>query len=116
MPICLPQSDKFPDERGVVYEAGWGSNHDCTTNDKGPDPFSKCKFPFFSGEAGLSIPFNQCLLTKSPSQKNKGCKDLYELMIKRKGQDVSFLDKNYGRVNTPAIKPLIYKLTNMLNT
>ena len=122
MPICLPLSDKFPDQKGIVYVAGWGLHHestqelDCTTGDKGPDPFSKCKFPFFSGEAGLSIPFNQCLLTKSPSQMNKGCKDLYKLMLKRKGQDVSFLDKNYGRVNTPAIKPLIYKLTNMLNT
>ena len=106
MPICLPPAEKFPDEKGIVYVAGWGLHHestqelDCTTGDKGPDPFSKCKFPFFLGDTGLSLPFHQCLLTKSPSQKNKGCKDLYELMIKRKGQDVSFLDKNYGRVNT----------------
>jgi hypothetical protein len=98
MPICLPHSDKFPDEKGVVYEAGWGSNHDCTTNNKGPDPFSKCKFPFFS--EGLNLPFNQCVLTKSPSAKNKGCQELYQLMKKRNGNTTSFLDENYGRVNT----------------
>ena len=104
MPICLPPSDKFPDEKGVVYAAGWGQKEtkekDCTTGDKGPDPFSRCKFPFFLGDAGLSMSFNQCLLSKSPSHNNKGCKDLYELMKKRKGNTTSFLDKNYGRVNT----------------
>ena len=99
MPICLPHGDKFPDEAGVVYEAGWGSNHDCNTNDKGPDPFSKCKFPFFSEDAGLALPLNQCLLTKSPSAKNKDCQDLYQLMRKRKGNTTSFLDQGYGRVN-----------------
>ena len=99
MPICLPRSDKFPDEAGVVYEAGWGSNDDCTTNNKGPDRFSKCKFPFFSEDAGLSLPLNQCLLTKSPSAKNKGCQDLYQLKRKRKGNMTSFLDQGYGRVN-----------------
>ena len=106
MPICLPLSDKFPDEKGIVYVAGWGLHHestqelDCTTGDKGPDPFSKCKFPFFSGEIGLAMSFNDCLLTKSPSSNDKDCKELYKLMIKRKGQDVSFLAENYGRVNT----------------
>ncbi len=25
MPICLPQSDRFPDTRGVVHVAGWGA-------------------------------------------------------------------------------------------
>jgi len=25
MPICLPESDKFPDSSGVVYVAGWGA-------------------------------------------------------------------------------------------
>ena len=99
MPICLPRNDKFPDERGIVYEAGWGSNDDCITNNKGPDRFSKCKFPFFSEDAGLAIPFDQCLLTKSPSAKNKGCHDLYQLMRKRKGNTTNFLDQGYGRVN-----------------
>jgi hypothetical protein len=123
MPICLPPSDKFPDEKGIVYVAGWGLHHesteekDCTTGDKGPDPFSKCKFPFFLGDAGLSLPFNQCLKTKSPSQQNKGCKELYKMMVKRRGQDTSFLDENYGRVNTDRPSNLlIHKLTNMLNT
>ena len=55
MPICLPLSTKFPDDKGIVYVAGWGMRHeasqekDCITNEKGPDPFSKCKFPFFLG-------------------------------------------------------------------
>ena len=91
MPICLPLSDKFPDEKGIVYVAGWGLHHestqekDCTTGDKGPDPFSKCKFPFFSEDAGLTLPLNQCVFTNSPSAKNKGCQELYQLMRKRKG-------------------------------
>ena len=106
MPICLPPSAKFPDKKGIVHVAGWGLNHkstkkgDCTTGDKGPDPFSRCKFPFFLGDVGLSMSLNQCLLSKSPSHNNKGCKDLYELMKKRKGNTTSFLDENYGRVNT----------------
>ena len=106
MPICLPPSENFPDETGIVYVAGWGLHHEstqekeCTTGDKGPDPFSKCKFPFFLAASGLTMPFNQCLLTNSPSENNKGCKELWRLMRKRKGEDASFLDKNYGRVNT----------------
>ena len=104
MPICLPLNEEFTDERGIVYEAGWSSSSssrelDCTTGDKGPDPFSKCKFPFFVGEH-WSIPFNQCLITKSPSAKNKGCKEIYKLMKERKGNTASFLDSGYGRVNT----------------
>ena len=104
MPICLPPGDKFPDVKGVVYAAGWELHHestkekDCTTGDKGPDPFSKCKFPFFIG--GLSVPFTQCMKTKSPSQKDKSCRSIYKLMKKRKGNTTSFLDENYGRVNT----------------
>ena len=105
MPICLPPTEKFPDEKGIVYVAGWGLNHesekkgDCTTNNKGPDPFSKCKFPFFIDKPG-SIPFSQCLKSKSPSAENNGCKKLYKLMKKRKGNSVSFPDSGYGRVNT----------------
>ena len=104
MPICLPPSDKFPDEAGFVYEAGWGSNDECTTNNNGPDPFSKCKFPFFSEDAGLTLPLNHCLLTKSPSAKNKGCHVLFKMMIKRKGNNASLIDENYGRVNTDMLK------------
>ena len=103
MPICLPPTEKFPDEKGIVYVAGWGLHHestkeeDCTTGDKGPDPFSKCKFPFFI--ENTSIKFKQCIITKSPSAKNKGCKELNNLMIKRNGNNTNFHD-NYGRVNT----------------
>ena len=102
MPICLPPTEKFPDEKGIVYVAGWGLHHestkeeDCTTNDKGPDPFNKCKFPFFI-DTPRSTTFNDCLLTKSPSSNNKGCKEFYKMMI-RKNSTSSFLD-NY-RVNT----------------
>ena len=119
MPICLPPGDKFPDEKGVVYAAGWRQKEtktkDCTTGDKGPDPFSKCKFPFFM--AGLIIPFNQCLLSTSPSQKIKGCRSIYKLMKKRKGNTISFLDENYRRVITDTynIKSLIRKLMTVLN-
>ena len=109
MPICLPPSVKFPDEKGVAYIAGWGLHHEstkdlhCTTTENGPDPFSKCKFPFFIDKPG-SIPFNQCLLSKSPSAKNEGCRKIYKLMKKRKGKTVSFLDKGYGRVSTDVLK------------
>ena len=108
MPICLPPTKKFPDEKGIVYVAGWGLHHestkeeDCTTGDKGPDPFSKCKFPFFI--ENTSIKFKQCIITKSPSAKNKGCQLLYKMMIKRKGNNASLIDENYGRVNTNMLK------------
>ena len=102
MPICLPLSDKFPDEKGIVYVAGWGLHHestkekDCTTNDKGPDPFTKCKFPFFIDTARSTPSINQCVKTKSPSHGDRGCRSLYKTMIKRTATS-SFLD-NY-RVN-----------------
>ena len=123
MPICLPPGDKFPDETGIVYVAGWGLHHestkeaDCTTGDKGPDPFSKCKFPFFMDNDGGN-PWNQCLKVKSPSSWNKNCQRIFKMMKKRKGKDVSFQDEGYGRVNTDVhtIKSLIHKLTTMLDT
>ena len=110
MPICLPPTEKFPDEKGIVYVAGWGLHHestkfkDCTKGNKGPDPFSKCKFPFFLADGGLNLPFKQCMKTKSPSAKIKGCHLLYKMMIKRKGNNASFIDENYGRVNTDMLK------------
>ena len=122
MPICLPPAEKFPDEKGIVYVAGWGLHHestkdDCTTNEKGPDPFSKCKFPFFMDNLGAG-PFNGCLKVKSPSSRNKNCQTIFKLMKKRKGNNVSFLDQGYGRVNTDihTMKSLIHKLTTMFNT
>ena len=122
MPICLPPTVKFPDEKGIVYVAGWGLHHestkseDCTTGDKGPDPFSKCKFPFFIDNMGMA--FGDCMKTKSPSHRHKGCRMLYKEMTKRKGDNVSFLEKGYGRVNTDinTLKSLIPKLTTMFNT
>ena len=101
MPICLPPSAKFPDKKGIVHVAGWGLNHestkegDCTTGGKGPDPFSKCKFPFFK-EDPISKPVYKCFKQRSPSYGNRGCLELYKMM-KRRG--ASFLDQNYGRVN-----------------
>ena len=103
MPICLPLTAEFPDEKGIVYVAGWGLHHestkeeDCTTGDKGPDPFSKCNFPFYI--AGLNVPFWQCLQTKPPSDHNKGCKELLKLK-QRKNKTANMLDKQYGRVST----------------
>ena len=102
MPICLPPTEKFPDKKGIVYVAGWGLHHestkekDCTTNDKGPDPFTKCKFPFFIDTARSTPSINQCVKTKSPSHRDRGCRSLYKTMIKRNATS-SFQD-NY-RVN-----------------
>ena len=102
MPICLPPSTKFPDHKGTVYVAGWGLHHEaqeeskCTTGDKGPDPFSKCKFPFFWYTQG-SIPHYRCLGTNPPSQ--QGCEELLKLK-QRKNESANMLDKNYGRVST----------------
>ena len=122
MPICLPPTEKFPDVKGIVYVAGWGLHHestkreDCTTGDKGPDPFSKCKFPFFVNNPGMA--FIECMKIKTPSYDNKGCRLLYKMMKGRKGDNVSFLEKGYGRVNTDihTVKLLFHKLTTMLNT
>ena len=103
MPICLPKSAKFPDHKGVVYVAGWGLRHEaqkrskCTTGDKGPAPFSKCKFPFFFKTKAIA--FHGCLEIKPPSQYNKGCEELLKLK-QSKNESANLLDKNYGRVST----------------
>ena len=116
MPICLPPPGDKSSDVGVVYEAGWGSTKekDCTTGDKGPDPFSKCKFPFFLGDRGIDLPLTQCIKTTSPSHGDKGCRSLYKMMKKRKGNTMT--SENYGRVNIRtnkyrySIKSLIRKL------
>ena len=103
MPICLPEYDqyKFPDKKGAVYVAGWGLHHesteeaDCTTGEKGPDPFSKCKFPFFF----YQVRFEQCVVIKPPSQHLDGCKELLKLKQK-KNKNANLVDKGYGRVST----------------
>jgi hypothetical protein len=104
VPICLPINDKFPDEKGTAYVAGWGlhgaatEEQECATGEMGPDPNSKCKFPFFIDNKG-GVPYNQCLKTKSPSRKNKDCQEFYK-MIAKSNPTASYLDKNYERVNT----------------
>ena len=104
MPICLP-SKRFPDEKGVVYVAGWGLHHestkraDCTTGKNGPDPFSKCKFPFIR----QAIAFKQCLETKPPSEYIEGCKELLKLKerrAQRRNKTANMLVKGYGRGST----------------
>lgn len=42
----------------------------CTTSESGPDPFTKCKFPF----TYLSIPNYGCAKVPSPSSVDKICK------------------------------------------
>ena len=107
MPICLPKSTKFPDEEGSVHVAGWGVHHesfkeaDCTTGEKGPDPFSKCKFPFSFNLSGhqTSPLFKSCLQTKPPSDYIKGCEELLKLK-QGKNKTANMLDRDFGRVST----------------
>ena len=44
---------------------GWGTTHDskCTTNEFGPSPNTKCKFPF----RYLLLTFRGCVYAPSPS-------------------------------------------------
>jgi hypothetical protein len=111
VPICLPINDKFSDEKGTAYVAGWGlhgavtEEQECSTGEMGPDPISKCKFPFFIDNAG-GVPYNQCLETKSPSRKNKDCQEFYK-MITKSNPTASYLDKNYERVNTEYLYVLL---------
>ena len=102
-----PNSAKFPDKKGVVYVAGWGLHHestkeaDCTTGEKGPDPFSKCKFPFSFNLSGhqTSPLFKSCLQTKPPSDYIKGCEELLKLK-QGKNKTANMLDRDFGRVST----------------
>ena len=110
--------DKFPDEKGTAYVAGWGlygaakEEQECATGEMGPDPISKCKFPFFIDNAG-GVPFNQCLETKIPSRKNKDCQEFYKMITKR-NPTTSYVDKNYERVNTEYRVHCTYLLTYLL--
>jgi hypothetical protein len=80
MPVCLPQSLKFPDYKGYTYVAGWGSVHEvaCTTDGQGAAPFSRCKFPFNF----YDVPFSRCAYTPSPSSKGKYCNALIKQLKK----------------------------------
>ena len=120
MPICLPINDKFPDEKGTAYVAGWGlygaakEEQECATGEMGPDPNSKCKFPFFIDNKG-GVPYNQCLKTKSASRKNKDCQEFYKMIIKR-NPIATYLDKNYERVKIHCTTYLqIQKLRTPIN-
>ena len=72
---------------------GWGmtNDQDCTTNDDGPDPYSLCKFPFFTSK--LLVP--NCITTMSPSGNNKACKRLSKQVTKSGGK---FPPRGYSRV------------------
>lgn len=74
MPICLPPTKKFPDSKGSAYVAGWGAVHEskCTTNEGGPAPFTRCKFPFYF----MGMNFFACTKVPSPSSKDALCKQL----------------------------------------
>ena len=94
MPICFPGGRKFPDTSGVVYTAGWGllseSGIACKTGKDGPDPYSRCKFPFEFG----SLVFKSCATTTSPSHANPHCVDLHKSLNGTK----KLPDRGYSRV------------------
>ena len=92
MPICFPGSKRFPDTSGVVYTAGWGyrAEHICKTGSQGPDPFSRCKFPFIWG----NVPHSACSSIPSPSSHNKVCSDLHKFGLNGK----PLPSKGYSRV------------------
>ena len=100
MPICIPKSKSFPDKNGWVYVAGWGSHHEartqekCTTNHEGPDPYSKCKYPF----RYLNMVWNQCIKSPTPSGRNDICMKLNKEKQDKNKTRINFLDKGYSRV------------------
>ena len=100
MPICLPRSKNFPDKTGWVYVAGWGSHHEartqekCTTNHEGPDPYSKCKYPF----KYLNMVWNQCIKYSTPSAEKKICMELNKKKQEKNKNETNFLQKGYARV------------------
>lgn len=73
MHVCIlfVCTSRFPDVRGDVFVAGWGAVHDmkCTTNEFGPQPNTKCKFPF----KFKSISFTGCVSMPSPSNYEDVC-------------------------------------------
>ncbi len=70
---------RFPDSKGEVYVAGWGRRSDqkCTTNQYGPSPNHKCKFPF----TFKFFTFSGCSKLASPSSYEEICS---ELKVRRK--------------------------------
>ena len=74
LPICLPGSELFPDEKGEVYVAGWGSLADknCTTGKYGPNPYTICA-PNFKYQ---NKTYSECAETPSPSSNDLLCQQL----------------------------------------
>ncbi len=76
--------------------AGWGSRHDfaCTTGEKGPSPYTQCKFPFYY----IGIPFFKCSHIPSPSSKDALCKALIEKEEFKKFPPTGFTQVGYAWV------------------
>ena len=85
------------DTLGWVYEAGWGIHERahrqsgrCVTSRHGPDPFTRCKFPFiFKNKV-----WNTCIKTQSPTSLSNVCMELY-----KKKNKTNLLEKGYDRVS-----------------
>ena len=78
MPICLPGSDQFPDEKGEVHVAGWGMDTEdqCTTGKYGPNPYTRCAPTFIYNDMTI----NTCVTIPPPSSNIKLCKNLVREM------------------------------------
>ena len=74
-PICVPPLTKFDDKPEYGYAGGWGANQfSCDTNDNGPNPHTKCKFPFkYKGQT-----YTKCTKIVTPSADNPICLQLYK--------------------------------------
>ena len=94
MPICLPGGPKFPDSKGEVFVAGSSCGYKyCKTDNEGPTPYTKCKFPFEYG----NIHFHTCAFTSSPSSLNKDCMNLLKSL--NATDRTEFPQKGYSRVD-----------------
>ena len=92
LPICLPESQLFPDEKGKVYVAGWGSVSDSnyTTGKYGPNPYTLCDPNFeYDGET-----ISGCSATPSPTSNDPLC----QLLIKSKNF-ISFPEPGYTQTD-----------------
>ena len=76
---------RFPDQRGPVFVAGWGKHSDsrCTTNEFGPSPNVKCKFPF----TFKLFTFSGCSKLASPSTYEEFCS---KLQVGRKQNNLTY--------------------------
>ena len=98
MPICLPGSDQFPDEKGEVHVAGWGSDTDdhCTTGKYGPDPYTECtNFDY------QDTIFNECSFLPPPvsTDNKKSDKNNICLALRRKMKPTTFPELGYTQTD-----------------